>query len=242
MSDILNQYRQHCKERADLKIPPLPLNAQQTAEVVELLKNPPAEQRDELLDLLSNRIPPGVDEAAYIKAGFLSAIASAKVNSECISRAQAIKLLGTMQGGYNISTLVELLDDSRVAELAAAELKITLLMFDAFHDVTERAKKGNKAALSTVQSWAAAEWFTRRQPVPPMHYSDRLQGSWRNQHRRSVTGSGCLVTARYSPACAEYVQSAPAGGEPRSRSDCRIKKIRLSGGVDRRCAGNGVVP
>src|SRR5690606_12224144 len=131
-----------------------------------LLKNPPAGEEETLVELISNRVPPGVDEAAYVKAGFLSAIVKGEATSPLISREDAVKLLGNMHGGYNIVTLVELLDDADLAELAATELKHTVLMFDAFHDVEEKAKAGNAHAKAVMQSWADAEWFTNRQEVP----------------------------------------------------------------------------
>ncbi|SDR78509.1 aconitate hydratase 2 / 2-methylisocitrate dehydratase [Halopseudomonas sabulinigri] len=159
---VLEAYRKHVEERAAQGIVPQPLNAEQTAGLVDLLKNPPAGEEEFLLDLLTNRVPPGVDEAAYVKAGFLSAIAKGEATSPLLTKLRAVELLGTMQGGYNIATLVELLDDSELAGAAAKELKHTLLMFDAFHDVAERAKKGNANAEAVMQSWAAGEWFTNR--------------------------------------------------------------------------------
>lgn len=163
---MLEEYRKHVAERAELGIVPLPLDARQVAELVELLKNPPAGEEEFLLDLISNRVPPGVDEAAYVKAGFLSAIARGEAESPLIDRAGAVELLGAMLGGYNVSTLVELLDDSQMAAAAADELSRILLIFDAFHDVEERAGKGNEHARRVLQSWADAEWFTSRPPVP----------------------------------------------------------------------------
>jgi len=156
---VLEAYRQHVEERAAEGVPPKPLNAEQVAELVELLKNPPAGEEEFILDLLTNRVPPGVDEAAYVKAGFLTAIAKGEAESPLIDRIHAVKLLGTMQGGYNIATLVELLDDAELAKEAGEQLKHTLLMFDAFHDVEERAKAGNAVAKEVMQSWADAEWF-----------------------------------------------------------------------------------
>ncbi len=159
---VLEAYRKHIEERAALGIVPQPLNAEQTAGLVELLKNPPAGEEEFLVDLITNRIPPGVDEAAYVKAGFLSALAKGEATSPLISKKRAVELLGTMQGGYNIVTLVELLDDAELAPVAAAQLKHTLLMFDAFHDVAEKAKNGNEHAKAVVQSWADGEWFKNR--------------------------------------------------------------------------------
>ena len=156
---VLEAYRKHIEERAALGIVPQPLNAEQTAGLVELLKNPPAGEEAVLLDLITNRIPPGVDEAAYVKAGFLSALAKGEATSPLIDKKRAVELLGTMQGGYNIVTLVELLDDAELAAVAAAQLKHTLLMFDAFHDVAEKAKNGNQHAKEVIQSWADGEWF-----------------------------------------------------------------------------------
>ncbi|MGX5173849.1 bifunctional aconitate hydratase 2/2-methylisocitrate dehydratase [Aliikangiella sp. IMCC44653] len=162
---MLQAYRDHVQERAEQGIVPKPLSAAQMAELVELLKSPPAGEEEFLLDLLANRVPAGVDEAAYVKAGFLSAIAKGEAESPILDKAHAVKLLGTMLGGYNIATLVKLLDDSELAQLAANELKHTLLMFDAFHDVADKAKAGNKVAQEVIQSWADAEWFKTRQPL-----------------------------------------------------------------------------
>ncbi|MAY72527.1 MAG: bifunctional aconitate hydratase 2/2-methylisocitrate dehydratase [Halomonas sp.] len=156
---MLEAYRQHVEERAQEGIPPKPLNAEQVAELVELLKAPPAGEEETVLDLLTNRVPPGVDEAAYVKAGFLTALTKGEAESPLIDKVHAVKLLGTMQGGYNIATLVELLDDAELAKEAGEQLKHTLLMFDAFHDVADRAKAGNQVAKDVVQSWADAEWF-----------------------------------------------------------------------------------
>ncbi len=143
----------------------MPLNAEQTAGLVELLKNPPAGEEQFLLDLITNRVPAGVDEAAYVKAGFLAAIAKGEAASPLISKQHAVELLGTMQGGYNIVTLVDLLDDPELSDTTAAQLKHTLLMFDAFHDVAEKAKAGNANAKAVLQSWAEGEWFKNRAPV-----------------------------------------------------------------------------
>ncbi len=162
MPPVLEAYRQHVEERAQEGVPPQPLNAEMTAQLVELLKAPPAGEEQFLLDLLTHRVPPGVDEAAYVKAGFLAAIAKGEATSPLIDKVHAVKLLGTMQGGYNIATLVELLDDKALAAEAAEQLKHTLLMFDAFHDVTERVEAGNPHAKALVDSWAEAEWFTKR--------------------------------------------------------------------------------
>ncbi|MAB98229.1 MAG: bifunctional aconitate hydratase 2/2-methylisocitrate dehydratase [Pseudomonadaceae bacterium] len=159
---MLEAYRKHVAERAAQGIVPQPLNAEQTAGLIELLKNPPAGEEEFLVDLITNRVPPGVDEAAYVKAGFLSAIAKGEVTSPLINKQRAVELLGTMQGGYNIATMVELLDDAELGAVAAEQLKHTLLMFDAFHDVAEKAKAGNANAKAVLQSWADGEWFKNR--------------------------------------------------------------------------------
>ncbi|MGE8304773.1 MAG: bifunctional aconitate hydratase 2/2-methylisocitrate dehydratase [Pseudomonas kermanshahensis] len=162
---MLEAYRKHIEERAALGIVPQPLNAEQTAGLVELLKNPPAGEEAFLVDLITNRVPPGVDEAAYVKAAFLSAVAKGETKSPLIDRKLATELLGTMQGGYNIETLVALLDDAELGAVAAEKLKHTLLMFDAFHDVAEKAKAGNVHAKAVLESWAAGEWFTSRPAI-----------------------------------------------------------------------------
>ena len=163
---MLDAYRKHAAERAELGIVPKPLDAEQTAALVELLKNPPKGEETFLVDLLSNRVPAGVDEAAYVKAGFLSAIAKGESSSPLIDKLAAVKLLGTMLGGYNIGTLVELLGDEELGAEASRQLSRTLLMFDAFHDVAELAEAGNANAKATMQSWADAEWFTARPTLP----------------------------------------------------------------------------
>ncbi|WP_447730236.1 bifunctional aconitate hydratase 2/2-methylisocitrate dehydratase [Pseudoxanthomonas suwonensis] len=163
---MLEAYRHHVAERAALGIPPLPLSAQQTAEVIELLKNPPAGEEQFLVDLLTHRVPAGVDDAAKVKASYLAALAFGSEKNPLISRERATELLGTMLGGYNVSPLIELLDDTVVGTIAAEGLKKTLLVFDAFHDVEEKAKAGNANAKAVLQSWADAEWFTSKPEVP----------------------------------------------------------------------------
>jgi len=163
---VLEAYRAHAAERAALGIPPLALDAKQTAELIELIKNPPAGEDAFLLDLLTHRVPPGVDDAAKVKASFLAAVAHGDVKVGLISKAKATELLGTMVGGYNVKPLIDLLDDAEVAAVAAEGLKKTLLMFDYFHDVAEKAKAGNAKAKEVVQSWADGEWFTSRPEVP----------------------------------------------------------------------------
>ncbi len=162
---MLEAYRKHVEERAAEGVPAKPLDPEWTADLVELLKAPPAGEDELLLELITNRVPPGVDEAAYVKAGFLSALVKGEATSPLIDKAHAIKLLGMMLGGYNITTLVDALDDAELAELAGEQLKHTLLMFDAFHDVDEKAKAGNAHAKAVIQSWADAEWFTARPAV-----------------------------------------------------------------------------
>ncbi|MGU5697040.1 bifunctional aconitate hydratase 2/2-methylisocitrate dehydratase [Aeromonas allosaccharophila] len=159
---MLETYRKHVAERAAEGVVAKPLDAEQVAALVELLKNPPAGEEDFLKELLSSRIPPGVDEAAYVKAGFLTAVAKGEAHSPILTAAQAVELLGTMQGGYNIQPLIDLLDDATLAPLAAKGLSHTLLMFDSFHDVEEKAKAGNAYAKQVMQSWADAEWFLSR--------------------------------------------------------------------------------
>lgn len=163
---MLDAYNAHATERATLGIPALPLSKDQTAELIGLLKNPPKGKEAELLDLITYRVPAGVDEAAKVKAEFLSAVAKGSEKSPLISRIKAIELLGTMLGGYNIAPLVELLADAECAAAAAAALKKTLLMFDYFNDVQEMAEKGNAQAKEVMQSWADAEWFTSRPAIP----------------------------------------------------------------------------
>ncbi|MFA0550310.1 bifunctional aconitate hydratase 2/2-methylisocitrate dehydratase [Vibrio lentus] len=162
---MLEAYRKHVAERAAEGVVPRPLDAEQVAGLVELLKNPPQGEEAVILDLLENRIPPGVDEAAYVKAGFLTAITKGEVESPLVSKAKAAELLGTMQGGYNIESLVSLLDDAELAPIAVKALSHTLLMFDAFYDVEEKAKAGNASAQQVLQSWADAEWFTAKEKV-----------------------------------------------------------------------------
>ncbi|MBD2312751.1 bifunctional aconitate hydratase 2/2-methylisocitrate dehydratase [Desertifilum sp. FACHB-1129] len=164
---MLAEYRKHVAERALLGIPPLPLNAQQTTELCELLKNPPAGEEEALLDLLRDRIPPGVDEAAYIKAGFLSAIAKGEIQCPLIVPQGAVSLLGTMIGGYNVQSLVELLKskDSNIASAAATALSKTTLVFDAFNDVLELSET-NPYAKQVIDAWANAAWFIGRSQLP----------------------------------------------------------------------------
>ena len=163
---MLEAYRKHVEERAALGIPPLALSAQQTADLIELIKNPPAGEEQFLVDLLTHRVPAGVDDAAKVKASYLAALAFGEEKTPLISPEKATELLGTMLGGFNIAPLVELLDNEQLAPIAANALKNTLLMFDAFHDVREKAEAGNQFAKDVLQSWADAEWFTSRPAVP----------------------------------------------------------------------------
>ncbi|MBU4519486.1 MAG: bifunctional aconitate hydratase 2/2-methylisocitrate dehydratase [Gammaproteobacteria bacterium] len=165
MSTFLTDYRAHAAERAALGIPPLALDAKQVAALIELIKNPPVGEDAFLMDLLTHRVPPGVDDAAKVKASFLAAVAHGDEKVALISKAKATELLGTMVGGYNVHPLIELLDDAEVAAVAGAALKKTLLMFDFFNDVAEKAKAGNAVAKEVMQSWADAEWFTSRPEV-----------------------------------------------------------------------------
>ena len=163
---MLEEYKKHVAERAEQGVVPKPLSAEQVAGLVELLKAPPAGEEEFILDLISNRVPPGVDEAAYVKAAFLSAITKDEDKSPLIDKKLAVGLLGSMLGGYNIATLVELLDETELAAAAADELCHTLLMFDAFHDVAEKAKNGNEEAKKVLNSWADADWFTDKPEIP----------------------------------------------------------------------------
>ncbi|AYN27525.1 bifunctional aconitate hydratase 2/2-methylisocitrate dehydratase [Buttiauxella sp. 3AFRM03] len=159
---MLEEYRKHVAERAADGIVPKPLEASQMAALVELLKTPPAGEEEFLLDLITNRVPPGVDEAAYVKAGFLAALTKGEATSPLISPEKAVELLGTMQGGYNIHPLIDALDNEKLAAIAAKALSHTLLMFDNFYDVEEKAKAGNTHAQQVLKSWADAEWFLSR--------------------------------------------------------------------------------
>jgi aconitate hydratase 2/2-methylisocitrate dehydratase len=163
---MLEDYRKHIAERADQGLVPKPLTPEWTAALVELIKEPPPGEEAFLLDLLAHRVPAGVDEAAYVKAGFLAAIAKGEVNSPILDAQRATQLLGTMLGGYNVAPLIELLDHPTLAPLASEGLARTLLVFDAFHDVREKAENGNPHARRVIESWAAAEWFASRPGVP----------------------------------------------------------------------------
>ncbi|MEO8409522.1 MAG: aconitate hydratase B, partial [Propionivibrio sp.] len=163
---MLEAYRAHVAERAALGIPPLPLTAKQTSALVELLKAPPKGEEEALVELISERVPAGVDDAAKVKAEFLAKVAKGEESCALISRAKATELLGTMLGGYNVKPLIDVLNDGEVGTVAAEALKKTLLMFDFFNDVKELADQGSANAKAVMQSWADAEWFTSRPEVP----------------------------------------------------------------------------
>jgi aconitate hydratase 2/2-methylisocitrate dehydratase len=162
---MLPAYRDHVAERAQQGIPPLPLTASQASALCELLQNPPVGEEEYLLSLLRDRIPPGVDQAAYVKAGWLTAIAKGELRSPLVSPSRVVELLGTMVGGYNVQTLIELLENEELGDLAATALKKTLLVFDAFNQVLELSKTNIRAS-AVIESWAAAEWFTSRPALP----------------------------------------------------------------------------
>ena len=159
---MLEAYRKHVEERAAMGVVPQPLSPEQTADLIELLKNPPAGEEDFILDLLVNRVPAGVDQAAYVKAGFLAAISKGEASSPLIDKVKAVQLLGTMLGGYNIAPLIDALDDESLAPTSVEALSHTLLMFDAFYDVEEKMKAGNAHAKKIIESWANGEWFTSK--------------------------------------------------------------------------------
>jgi len=165
---LIEDYKKHTEERAKLNVPPLPLTAKQTAELVELLKESPVKEPEYLLDLLKNRVPAGVDDAAYVKAAFLNDIVQGKAKSEVVSKLDAIKILGKMLGGYNVGPLVDALklEDEELAQAAANELKNTILVYDAFNDVKRLMDEGNKYAKEVIESWANAEWFNNKEPLP----------------------------------------------------------------------------
>ncbi len=159
---MLENYRKHVQERAEQNIPPLPLDAEQTGQLVELLKSPPKGEEDFLMELFVQRVPAGVDDAAHVKANFLAKVSHGDASSPLIDAKRATELLGTMLGGFNVGPLVSLLDDKNLGELAAEQLSNTLLVFDAFDDVAKKARDGSANAKSVVQSWADAGWFKKR--------------------------------------------------------------------------------
>ncbi len=165
---LIEDYKKHTEERAKLGVPPLPLNKEQVAELVELLKQDPIPEEEYLLDLLKNRVPGGVDDAAYVKAAFLNAIVTGDAHCKALTKVDAIKILGKMLGGYNVGPLVEALKHPHVevAQAAADELKNTILVYDAFNDVKDLMDEGNPFAKEVIESWANAEWFTNKEPLP----------------------------------------------------------------------------
>jgi len=165
---IIEEYKTHTKKREALGVPPLPLTAKQTAELVELLKLDTIPQEGYLKDLLKNHVSPGVDDAAYVKAGFLNAIIVGDAHSKVIDKVDAIKLLGKMLGGYNVMPMIEALknEDVTVAQEACDQLKNTLLVYDSFNDVKDLMDEGNPYAKELIESWANAQWFTKRNPLP----------------------------------------------------------------------------
>ncbi|MBO1923990.1 bifunctional aconitate hydratase 2/2-methylisocitrate dehydratase [Thiomicrorhabdus sp. 6S3-12] len=165
---MLDAYRKHVVEREAEGIPPLALDAEQTAQLIELIKNPPAGEEEFVMDLLVERVPPGVDEASYVKASFLADVAAGKTQVDLITPEKATFLLGTMMGGYNVQPLIDCLDsdNAAVVEEAVKALSKTLLVYEAFHDVEEKAQAGNAAAQAVMQSWADAEWFEAKPKMP----------------------------------------------------------------------------
>ncbi len=164
---LLEDYRKHTEERAELGVPPLPLTADQVAELVELLKAKPIEEADYLMELFTQHVPAGVDDAAYVKAAFLNDIVQGNTSCEVIDAKKAVEILGTMLGGFNVAPLVEALklDDKEVAQAAANELKNTLLVYDSFNDVKTLMDEGNELAKEVIESWADAEWFKNKEPL-----------------------------------------------------------------------------
>ena len=161
---MLENYYKSAKERADMGIPPLPLDAEQTSQLVELIKKSDG-KNEELLTLLTERVPAGVDDAAYVKAAFLSDVAKKNIVTKVLNSKEATFYLGTMLGGYNVKPLISLIDDEVCGETAVEALSKTLLVFDAFNDIAEMSKS-SKNALKILNSWANAEWFTSKSEVP----------------------------------------------------------------------------
>eukprot|EP00965_Chrysotila_dentata_P092364 3048335-Pleurochrysis_carterae.AAC.1 len=162
----MEEYNKHVAERKELGIVPLPLDAARTADLVKMLSDPPEDEKEELLWLLTNRVPPGVDEAAYVKAGYLAAITKGTASSPLISKVHAVELLGSMMGGYNIQPLVDALDDPELSDAAVKAFAKLTLIFDAQNDVHDKSADGNEAAKKVVQAWADAQWFVSKPEVP----------------------------------------------------------------------------
>ena len=195
---MLEEYRKHVQERAAEGVVPKPLSADQVAGLVELLKNPPTSEEGFLLDLLANRVPAGVDEAAYVKAAFLTDVAKGNTACDLVSRIEATRLLGTMLGGYNIPALVELLDDAEVGKTSADALKGTLLMFDAFHDVEEKRQAGNQLAQEVMESWANAEWFLSKPEIATEIKVTIYKVPGETNTDDLSPGGRCMESSRYS--------------------------------------------
>jgi aconitate hydratase 2/2-methylisocitrate dehydratase len=164
---FMDEYKAHVEERAKLGVPPLPLSAEWTVELIEMIKNNEGDMEENLY-LLANRVPPGVDDAAYVKAAFLNDVASEKIKVDAISPEKAVEMLGMMLGGYNVKPMIDALSSSNsaVVEAAVKALSHTLLVYDAFNDVEELYKQGNEAAKRVLESWAKAEWFTSKKELP----------------------------------------------------------------------------
>jgi len=159
------EYEAHVQERAQIGLPPQVLTAKWASDVVALLKEPSSDSSF-ALDLIKTRVPPGVDDASYVKAAFLAAVSKGEATAEQIDKKEAIRLLGEMLGGYNVAPLVVALDDPELAPLAVEALSKTILMFDAKFDVEEKMKAGNAFAKQVMESWAEAGWFTSKPTVP----------------------------------------------------------------------------
>lgn len=162
---MLNDYQHHLEQREQEGLPPLPLDSEQVTALVELLKQAKNNESEYLLSLLIHRVPPGVDQAAYVKAGFLSDVAKGNTSCESINKIRATQLLGSMMGGYNIQPLIDLLDEDDTADAAEKALSTTLLIYDAYHDVVDKARS-NPHAKRVVEAWANADWFKAKKALP----------------------------------------------------------------------------
>ena len=162
---MLNDYQHHLEQREQEGLPPLPLDSEQVTALVELLKQAKNNESEYLLSLLIHRVPPGVDQAAYVKAGFLSDVAKGNTSCELINKIRATQLLGSMMGGYNIQPLIDLLDEDDTADAAEKALSTTLLIYDAYHDVVDKARS-NPHAKRVVEAWANADWFKAKKALP----------------------------------------------------------------------------
>jgi aconitate hydratase 2 / 2-methylisocitrate dehydratase len=224
---MLEQYRAHVADRLAQGVPALPLDAQQASALCELLQNPPAGEEAFLVELLRDRIPPGVDQAAYVKAGFLTSIAQGELTSPLVDALEAVKLLGTMMGGYNVSSLIALLssEDSRLAIAATTALSKTLLVYDAFHDVAELASAGNAYANRVMEAWANAEWFTSRSPlaqsitvtvfkVPGETNTDDLSPATHATTRPDIPLHAMAMLESRLPGSLEVIETLKKNGHP----------------------------